>query len=360
MKIHHVLFILLALAAFSCGKKKTTKNVMEMQMETMKKSQALEEEIGARVRSTFQPMAEVVENPDNPITPAKVKLGKMLYYDNRLSKNNTQSCNTCHNLATFGVDNENLSEGDNGGLGDRNSPTVYNAAFHTTQFWDGRASDVEEQAGLPILNPVEMDIPSEAFLMERLSKTTLYPPLFAEAFPEASHPMTFENLMKAIAAFERTLVTPSRFDEYLKGNASVLTLEEKEGLKTFMEVGCTTCHMGSQLGGNMFQKFGVYEDYWTHTKSDPIDEGRAKETGQAADQYMFKVPGLRNIVHTAPYFHDGSVEDLGEAIRIIAKVNLNKDLTDEQVAQMLSFMGALTGEINEEWTTVPEELKDQI
>jgi cytochrome c peroxidase len=311
MKTINLLFALILLVAISCGDKKgPKKNVMEQQMEAQKASAELEAQIGERARSTFQALATKSENPNNPMTEAKIKLGKILYFDTRLSKDGTQSCNTCHDLNTFGVDNEPTSPGDNGGLGTRNSPTVLNAALHTSQFWDGRAKDVEEQAGMPILNPVEMAIPNEKFLVDRLSKVAMYTDLFKQAYPNESKPLTYVNLQNAIAAFERILLTPSKFDQYLQGNANALSLDEKKGLKTFMEVGCTTCHMGSLLGGNIFQKFGVYSDYWALTGSDPVDEGRFTETGNEADKYMFKVPSLRNITETHPYFHDGSVESL--------------------------------------------------
>lgn len=361
MKKSGLLVVVLLVLLYSCGGKKEKKDPFGgASSEDMKASQALEEEIGARARALFQPLPAVAESSANPITPDKVKLGKVLYYDTRLSKDGNVSCNSCHNLSTFGVDNLPFSPGDEGELGDRNSNTVLNAAFQTTQFWDGRSTDVEDQAGQPILNPVEMAIPNEQFLVDRLSKIDLYKQLFAAAFPDESSPVTYENLQKAIGAFERTLVTPSRFDDYLAGNASALTVQEKQGLKTYMEVGCTTCHMGNLLGGNLFQKFGLYDNYWEHTMSDPVDLGRAKETGNEADKYMFKVPTLRNIEKTGPYFHDGSVEDLGEATRIIAKVNLDIDLTDEQVTDLVVFMNALTGEVKEEWKQVPAELAEAL
>jgi cytochrome c peroxidase len=345
----------------SCGDKKGPKeNVMEKQMQAMKASNELEAEIGAKARSTFQALAVKADNPNNPVTEPKVKLGKMLYFDNRLSKDETQSCNTCHDLNTFGVDRKPTSPGDNGGLGPRNSPTVLNAALHTTQFWDGRAKDVEEQAGMPITNPVEMAIPNENFLVKRLAGVELYQKMFKEAFPDDSKPLTYDNIEKAIAAFERTLLTPSKFDAYLKGNANALSLEEKKGLKTFMEVGCTTCHMGSLLGGNIMQKFGVYGNYWEMTGSDPIDEGRFAETKNEAEKYMFKVPSLRNVAETYPYFHDGSVDNLEEATKIIAKLNLNIDLTEEQIKDLTTFMMALTADIPEEAKQVPPELANSI
>lgn len=357
MKTINLLFALILFLVISCGDKKAPKkNAMEQQMDAMKVSAELEAQIGERARATFQALAAKSENPNNLMTDAKVKLGKILYFDTRLSKDGTQSCNTCHDLNTFGVDNKPTSPGDDGGLGTRNSPTVLNAALHTSQFWDGRAKDVEEQAGMPILNPVEMAIPNEKFLVDRLSKVPLYQNLFKESFPDESSPLTYMNIQYAIAAFERTLLTPSKFDQYLAGNANSLSVDEKKGLKTFMEVGCTTCHMGSLLGGNIIQKFGLYSDYWVLTGSDPIDEGRFAETGNEAEKYMFKVPSLRNVAETHPYFHDGSVESLKEATKIIAKLNLNIDLSDQQLEDLLTFMNALTSDLPAEVKQMPEEL----
>jgi cytochrome c peroxidase len=316
----------------------------------------LEQEIGQRARSLFQALPALAENPANEITAEKITLGKQLYFDVRLSRNQTQSCNTCHDLSTYGVDNKRKSQGDEGEEGDRNSPTVLNAALHAIQFWDGRAKDVEEQAGMPVMNPEEMNIPDEDFLIQRLKSVDAYQKMFASAFPENTDPVSFDNIEKAIGAFERTLIIPSKFDDYLKGNADALSLEEKQGLKTFMEAGCITCHTGSLLGGNMFQKFGIHFNYWEYTKSDPIDEGRASETRNEMDKYMFKVPSLRNVTRTHPYFHDGSVETLEEAVKIIAKVNLNKDLTDDEVAQIVVFLNALTGELPAEVTQAPESI----
>ena len=357
MRTIYSFFLLIIILANSCGDKKRPKqNVMEKQMEAMKASAELEAQIGGRARSTFHVLPAKADNPDNTLTEEKVKLGKILYFDTRLSKDGTQSCNTCHDLNTFGVDNKPTSPGDAGENGTENSPTVLNAALHTTQFWDGRAKDVEEQAGMPILNPVEMNIPSEKFLIDRLSKVDMYQNMFKEAFPDDPKPLTYLNLQKAIAAFERTLLTPSKFDEYLKSNANALTVDEKMGLKTFMEVGCTTCHMGSLLGGNIFQKFGVYGNYWELTGSTHISEGRFAVTSNEAEKYMFKVPSLRNIAGTHPYFHDGSVASLEEATKIIAKLNLNVDLSDEQVQDLVTFMKTLTAELPENVKQVPPEL----
>ena len=350
-------FVLLTGAAFIAACGDSPEQIAKKQQAADDAASAqIEKEIGERVRAMYQPLPTSADNPENPLTPAKVRLGKILYFDTRLSKDGTQSCNTCHNLETYGVDNLAVSPGDNGGNGVRNSPTVLNSAFHATQFWDGRAKDVEEQAGMPITNPVEMAIPSEDFLVERLSGVEMYNEMFAEVYPEEETPLTFKNIAKSLAAFERTLITPSKWDDYLNGSADALTLSQKRGLKLFMDVGCVTCHMGNLLGGNMMQKFGVYGNYWEYTKSTLIDEGRFEVTQNESDKYMFKVPSLRNITETYPYFHDGSVTDLNDAVKIMAKVSLNKDLTDDEVADIVDFLGALTGEVTEEMSSMPKEL----
>jgi cytochrome c peroxidase len=293
----------------------------------------------------FNPVPTTADNPENPLTDAKVALGKALYYDNRLSQDGTISCNSCHDLATFGVDNEPTSDGVGGQVGDRNSPTVLNAAFHQSQFWDGRAKDVEEQAGMPILNPVEMAIPSKEFLVDRLSATEDYPPMFAAAFPDQAEPLTYRNIEKALGAFERTLITPSRFDAYLEGDQEALTQEELAGLEKFIQLNCTSCHNGVNIGAYSFQKFGLTGNYWEHTGSEKIDEGRFALTADESDKFVFRVASLRNVAETAPYFHDGSVESLDEAIRIMVTVQLGVDLTDEEVENLAAFLRSLTGEV---------------
>jgi len=295
--------------------------------------------------SMFGTLPTIADNPENPVTKEKVKLGKKLYFDNQLSKDNTQSCNTCHNLETYGVDNLSTSPGNDGGLGTRNSPTVFNAALHMSQFWDGREPDVEAQAGGPILNPVEMAMPSEKVVVNRLSKNEEYNTLFAEVFPTDKEPISYKNIQNAIGAFERTLITPSRFDEFLAGNMDALTSEEKEGLQLFISSGCVACHSGNVLGGNIYQKFGLYDDYWKHTKSTIIDEGKYEVTKNENDKYVFKSPSLRNIEKTYPYFHDGSVANLKEAVTIMAKVQLNKDLSENELNALVSFLNSLTGEL---------------
>ncbi len=304
-------------------------------------------------RKLFKPLPKVAENPENPLNEYKVKLGKMLYYDPRLSKSGFISCNSCHNIATYGVDNLPTSIGHKWSIGPRNAPTVLNAALHVAQFWDGRAKDVEEQAQGPILNPKEMAIPHKDFAVKRIASIPEYVELFKKAFPGEKNPVNYVNIAKAIAAFERTLMTPSRFDKFLKGDLNALTKKEKKGLRMFIGVGCATCHNGVTVGGQAFQKFGIYEPFWKYTGSKNPDKGRYNVTRKESDMYVFKVPSLRNVARTYPYFHDGSVWDLREAVRIMAKVQLNKELTDEQIDYIVAFLNSLTGEIPKEALELP-------
>lgn len=307
-----------------------------------------------KAKTTFSPLGEVANSPDNPITPEKVLLGQTLYFDKRLSKDETVSCNTCHDLQNYGVDNESTSDGVGGQKGGRNSPTVLNAAYHFSQFWDGRAKDVEEQAGGPILNPIEMAMPDQEAVIKRLQGINGYLEMFSAAFPGEEQPINYVNLQKAIGAFERKLITPSRFDEFLMGYEEALTTEEKKGLQTFMDVGCTACHSGTVLGGQMYQKFGLAGNYWNFTNSEKVDNGRFLVTNNESDKFLFKVPSLRNIEKTHPFFHDGSIKSLDEAVKIIAKLQLNRDLTDQEVKEIVTFLKSLTGTMPAELAKAPE------
>jgi cytochrome c peroxidase len=291
----------------------------------------------AQLVAMFKPLPEDMATDTRPITPERVALGKMLYFDKRLSKNHDISCNSCHMLDKFGVDNEPTSPGHRGARGDRNSPTVYNAAIHLAQFWDGREPDVEAQAKGPILNPVEMAMPDEATVVATLSSIPGYVDAFAAAFPDAKPAVTYDNMAIAIGAFERTLVTPSKWDAYLKGDASALTQEEVDGAKVFVQTGCTTCHLGPGLGGMMYQKIGLVRPYETE------DVGRFSVTNAESDRFVFKVPSLRNVAETGPYFHDGSVATLEEATRLMASHQLGRDLTDVEVGKITTFLKTLTG-----------------
>lgn len=315
-----------------------------------------EDSVQKLAHAFFQAVPTMADNKDNAITEAKVRLGKMLFYDTRLSAKGNNSCNSCHSLQSFGVDNQSTSIGDKGKRGTRNSPTVFNAALHSMQFWDGRAKDVEEQAGMPILNPVEMGMPHRDVLIRRLAAINTYKEMFAAAFPETKKPVTYNNLQNAIAAFERTLITPSRFDKYLQGEVTALTTEEKAGMVTFIRSGCTNCHKGVGVGGDMLQRFGLVADYRPFTGSKINDVGRMSVTKNISDKDVFKVPGLRNIIGTYPYFHDGSIVKLDSAVRIMGKIQLNKDLKTDQVEQIIAFLSSLTGDVRPSAKNIPTDL----
>ena len=272
----------------------------------------------------------------------------MLYFEPRLSKNQKISCNTCHDLAKYGVDGLPTSEGHKGQHGTRNSPTVYNAAAHVAQFWDGRASDVEAQAKGPVLNPIEMAMPSEAHVVAVLTSMPEYVDRFRRAFPDAKAPVTYENMATAIGAFERRLMTPSRWDKLLQGDTSALTPDEAAGLKTFVAAGCQTCHHGALLGGTVYQRLGLVKPF-----PRDADTGRMAVTKDAVDKAVFKVPSLRNIDKTAPYFHDGGTSGLAQAVKDMAEYQLGRALTDAQVAQIVTFLKVLTGDIDPAYIKAP-------
>lgn len=281
--------------------------------------------------------------PAPPIAnSAAVELGRMLYFDPRLSRSQAISCNSCHNLGLGGVDLQAHSIGHGWQFGGRNAPTVLNAVFHLAQFWDGRAPDLKEQAKGPIANPVEMANTHEA-AVGTLKAIPGYHPLFATAFPDEEDPITIENVARAIAAFEATLTTPDApFDRWLQGDDAALSPEQKRGLRLFLDNGCAACHNGPLLGGNSYQKFGVVElpDERILPRT---DKGRMALTGDKADEYVFKVPSLRNVALTRPYFHSGAVWDLKEAVRIMARSQLGTTLSDQDAAAITAFLASLTG-----------------
>jgi len=280
---------------------------------------------------------------------AQVSLGRMLYYDARLSKSQTVSCNSCHDLAKYGVDGEPTSKGTHGQRGDRNSPTVYNAAAHFAQFWDGRAEDVEAQAKGPVLNPVEMAMPDQRAVVAVLQSMPEYVAAFQKAFANEKDPVTFDNMALAIGVFERGLLTPSRWDRFLNGDRAALTSDEQAGAHAFVSAGCSTCHAGALLGGNLYQKVGVMKPY-----PFTADAGRFQVTKTEGDRMFFKVPSLRNVGKTAPYFHNGKVGSLDLAVTEMAQYQLGRDLTPAETASIVRFLNALTGEIPTEYIQKPE------
>ena len=297
----------------------------------------------------FAPIPAVMSSPDNPATEAKVTLGRILYYDPRLSANQKISCNTCHPLDAYGAEGKKVSTGFKNQQGNRNAPTVYNAAGHFVQFWDGRAPTVEEQAKGPITNPIEMAMPSHAAAVQVIKSMPEYVALFQTAFPTDRDPITYNNMALAIGAFERGLVTPSRWDAFLQGDQSALTAAEKSGFNTFAATGCQWCHNGPYLGGSAYQKLGVVKPWPNQT-----DQGVYQLTKDDVDKMVFKVPSLRNINRTSPYFHDGSVAGLDQAIRMMAVHQRGVDLSAAQVKSIAAWMESLTGPLPMNYIKPPE------
>lgn len=295
-------------------------------------------ELLRQAQSVFTALPPQMPGAEND-TPEQIALGERLYYDKDLSANRTQSCATCHPIGarTAGADHRKTGLGALGEVGPRNDPPTLNAGYQIAQFWDGRAATLEEQASGPILNPKEMALKDAAEAEARVNENPDYPPAFKAAFPEADQPVTLDNIARAIAAYERTLITTARFDDYLAGDIDALSPRERQGMQTFMDVGCTTCHTGANLGGTMYQKMGIFRDY-----PNTEDIGRQEVTGDEADRYVFKVPMLRNVLLTQPYFHDGAVATVGEAVDQMGLLQLDTQLSDQQIADILVFFNSLT------------------
>jgi cytochrome c peroxidase len=312
-----------------------------------------DEALIARAKQFFGPLPSVMKSAENPVTPEKVKLGKILFYETRISVDGTVSCAKCHPVSHYAVDGLRVAVGNNCKLNPRNDPTVFNAADQISEHWIGNRKSVEDQAKQALTGPPSFGMPSYDAVEKILRGIEGYASLFKAAFPKDEEPVTVDNFAMAVGAFERTLVTPAPIDAFLKGNTEALSEKEKEGLKTFLDTGCMACHFGAYVGGQMYQKFGIFEPYWKYTKSEKVDEGRYAVTKKESDKYVFKVPVLRNVAMTAPYFHDGSVDRLRDAVVIMAKIQLGKDIDPEQAAAIASFLNSLTGEIPEDALRVP-------
>ena len=307
--------------------------------------------IAARAQP-WQALPSVAPAPaDNPTTPAKVELGKTLFFDTRFSSTGTVSCFSCHNVMEGGDDHRPTSIGVHGQKGGRNAPTVWNAAFKSAQFWDGRAPTLEEQAKGPPVNPVEMGMPTLTETVQRIRAIPGYRPLFAAAFGPGDV-ITMDNAAKAIAAYERTLITPgSAYDRYVEGDHGALTAQQVRGMQTFAKVGCTSCHQGPNFSGPklpvgtpFLMKFPVYPGS-PYVKTDDLtaDAGRYEVTHRNRDRNLWEVPTLRNLVYTAPYMHNGSVKTLHDAVRVMASTQLNRTLDEADVDDIVAFLDSLTG-----------------
>tara|TARA_R110002110_G_scaffold415719_2_gene654275 strand:- start:46098 stop:47126 length:1029 start_codon:yes stop_codon:yes gene_type:complete len=297
------------------------------------------------VSETNKPLNELIKPlpTQSEIDPQMVDLGRKLFHDKRLSGDDTISCASCHALSTGGVDNQVTSLGIHGQRGPINSPTVFNSGYNFVQFWDGRVATLEEQADGPVNNPLEMGS-NWVQVLEKLNQDPEYLKTFDKLFNDGLSP---ENIQKAIADYERSLITPnSRFDQYLNGNPDAISAQEKSGYELFKSVGCITCHMGINVGGNMYQKMGLFGDYFADRdgKVTEADLGRYNVTKIEGQKHFFKVPSLRNIDKTAPYLHDGSQKTLENTVRLMAKYQLNKNLSEKEVSDIVAFLKTLTGE----------------
>ena len=279
--------------------------------------------------------------PALPLPPEQVNLGNRLFHDPRLSHDNSISCASCHDLSKGGADRSRFSVGINGTVGGVNAPTVFNSGLNVAQFWDGRAKSLEEQAGGPVHNPAEMGSSWEE-VIGKLSADKEYQASFQRVYPDG---INAANIAKAIATFERSLVTPdSKFDRYLRGEKNVLSDDELKGYRRFVDYGCVSCHQGAGIGGNMFQRFGVMADFFKGHPFTKADQGRFNVTGLEEDRHVFKVPSLRNVAVTSPYFHDGSAKTLSDAVSVMGKYQLGKALSDEDVRLLVAFLHTLSGE----------------
>lgn len=293
------------------------------------------------VTSSHEPLSPLPRSL--PTDPARAALGERLFHDTRLSSDNSTSCASCHPLALGGADRRRVSVGVGGAQGRINAPSIFNVAFNIAQFWDGRAATQAEQFAGPLHSPVEM-ASSWAQALERLSAVAEYRDAFARIYPDG---ITEASITDAIVSFERRLITPDApFDRYLRGEQDAMAPDAIEGYARFKDYGCASCHQGAGIGGNMFQRFGIMGDYFADRGNiNAVDHGRYNVTGREEDRHVFKVPSLRNVALTPPYFHDGSIATLDEAVRVMGRYQLGREISGEDRRLIVAFLGALTGEM---------------
>jgi cytochrome c peroxidase len=306
-----------------------------------------------RAQGLFKPLPASMATSEFPVTAARAGLGRMLFFDPRISLDGTVSCSKCHQPGLYGTDALPKPIGVKDRENPRNAPTVLNAALQFAAHWRGDRKNVEDQATQALVGPPSFGNPNYDAAMAKLKAIPGYAELFRKAFPGEADPVTPQNWGKAIGAYERTLVTPAPFDAYLKGDVRALNPAARAGLSKFITTGCAACHSGVEVGGAMFQKFGVTEDYWNETHSKTVDKGRFDVTKNPADTNVFKVPSLRNVAMTPPYFHDGSVGTLPEAVRVMAKVQLAKTLSHQDVNDIVAFLNSLTGRLPKDFDSLP-------
>ena len=306
-----------------------------------------------QAQEIFQPLPKDMATAEFPITRERVELGRSLFFDPRLTIDANMSCSSCHQPAFYGTDALPKAMGVKQRPHPRHVPTNLNAGTSFVIHWRGDRTSLEDQVSQALTSPITSGQPNEKAVVDRLARIPGYAPLFKAAFPDDPQPMTLRNIATAIGAYERTLVTPSPFDAYLAGDQQALPPAAKTGLEKFINTGCVACHNGVGVGGGMYQKFGVVEDYWNATGSDPVDKGRFDVTKDPNDLYVFRVASLRNVAMTPPYFHDGSVTTLPEAVKVMARVQLGVMLNDADTHDIVAFLKSLTGELPANFATAP-------
>jgi cytochrome c peroxidase len=312
-----------------------------------------------KAQALFKALPANAATAERPITPELVALGQALFFETRISGDGKVSCGGCHNPQYYGAEPIAQTVGFQGKVLPRNTPTVFNTALQFVQHYGGNRVDVEEQAVKALVSPFAYANKDYAAAEAKLRALPGYRAMFEKAFPGQTEPVTAENWGKALGAYERVLITPAPFDKFLQGDVGALNAKQKQGLDKFIANGCGGCHSGVTVGGQMYQKFGVTADYWTLTgsKENDIlkgrDKGRFHDTKKEEDAFMFKVQQLRNVAATPPYFHDGSVATLPEAVRIMAKLQLGKDLSDADIGDIVAFLESLTGEVPQNFAQVP-------
>ncbi|HVY07367.1 MAG TPA: cytochrome c peroxidase [Burkholderiales bacterium] len=325
---------------------------------SMLSAEDTEDALLAQAQQLFKPLPADASTPDRPLTPERVALGRALFFETRVSTDGKGSCGGCHNPFLYGTDALPRSVGVGGKVIPRNAPTVFNTALQFVQHYGGNRADVEEQAVKALVSALAYGNKDYDAAEARL-RALPYRGMFEKAFPGEAEPVTAKNWGLAVGAYERTLLTPAPFDDYLKGDKAALSAQAKQGLGKFMAYGCSGCHNGVTVGGQMFQKFGLTQDYWELTGSQEIDlfkgrdKGKFQDTRNEADAFIFKVEQLRNVAVTPPYFHDGSVAELGDAIRIMGKLQLGRDLGKDDIADIKAFLESLTGAVPEQFAAVP-------
>ena len=312
-------------------------------------------ELLKQAQELFRPLPQDRAIIADPITKERVALGQMLFFDPRLTVDGNLSCANCHQPARYGTDGLATAIGVRNRPHPRNAPTILNSGLSPIIHWRGDRETLEDQVIKAVTSPITSGQPDEAAVIERLRQIPGYGDLFKAAFPDDPQPLTGQNIAAAISVYERSLTTPSAFDRYLAGDRDALSPKALSGLEAFINTGCAACHNGVHVGGTMYRKFGIVEDYWKATGSRVIDKGRADVTNNPDDLYVFRVASLRNVAMTAPYFHDGSVKTLPEAVKVMARIQIGATLSDAETGEIAAFLESLTGDLPKNFAA-PESL----